>query len=61
VEPVVEIWGFRKENSIFWQMSAILKIKKIAKILCMCQNHIFQVAKMQKLVPDKKEEKQWNL
>jgi hypothetical protein len=23
MEPVVEIWGFRKEKSIFWQMRAI--------------------------------------
>jgi len=53
VEPVVEIWGFRREKSIFWQMRAILK-KNFTKILCMCQNHIFQVAKMQKLVPKKK-------
>jgi hypothetical protein len=54
VEPVVEIWGFRKRKFNFLANEGHLKKKKFIKILGMRQNHFFQVAKTQKLVPKKK-------
>ncbi len=54
MEPVVEIWGIQKRKIDFLANEGHLKIKKFTKILCMRQNHIFQVAKMKKLVPPKK-------
>jgi hypothetical protein len=61
VAPVVEIWGFRKEKSIFWQMRAILKIVFHKKSFACFKIIFFRMQKCKNWSKKKKEKKQWNL